>query len=233
MAQNRWILLLASLFFYLSAGVYGLLVVLCTSGVDFIVGQRIAATPEPNSRRHWLFVSLAVNLGTLAYFKYFGFFLSNANSALAMLGLHLPAWHHHVLLPVGLSYFTFSGISYVLDVYYRRLEPSRSAGEYLCYIAYFPKLLAGPIMRAGDFMVQLRQGMRATARDIETGAAYVLSGAVKKLLIADRLAGHVSLIFASPAQYDAFTLFQGVLGTPSRCIAISLDTRTWQSGSHG
>jgi alginate O-acetyltransferase complex protein AlgI len=113
---------------------------------------------------------------------------------------------------IGLSYFSFAGMSYVLDVYYEEIEPAQSMPDYLCYLVYFPKLVAGPIVRAADFLPQLRQGIQFSAEDFETGCAYLLVGAVKKLVIADQLASHVSMILAAPQHYDAFTLVQGMVG---------------------
>jgi alginate O-acetyltransferase complex protein AlgI len=116
------------------------------------------------------------------------------------------------LLPIGLSYFTFAGISYVLDIYYDRMEPSQSMAEYVCYVLHFPKLLAGPIVRAAELLPQFKRGVQLRAQDLEIGYAYFLVGAVKKLAIADQLASHVSMIFAAPKHYNAFTLVQGMLG---------------------
>lgn len=211
-AGERWLLLAASLLFYACLGVYGLCVLLLIATVDYHVGRRMAAAPDRPRRRRWLLVSLASNLGALAFFKYAGFVAHNVEAALSSLGMHARPWQPSVLLPVGLSYFTFAGLSYAFDVYGRRLEPSRSWSEYLHYLAYFPKILAGPIMRAGDFFAQGRGVARTRAGDVEAGLAYILLGAVKKLVIADQIAGHVGLIFASPAQYNAATLLQGVLG---------------------
>jgi alginate O-acetyltransferase complex protein AlgI len=115
-----------------------------------------------------------------------------------------------------LTFFKYSafaaGISYLLDIYYGKIEPSHSASEYLCYLVYFPKLIAGPIVRAADFLPQFSRGFRVTAQDVEIGFAYLLVGAVKKLVIADQLAGHVDMIMAAPQHYDAFTLVQGLIG---------------------
>ena len=211
-AHERWLLLAASLFFYACLGIYGVCVLLLIATIDYHVAARMAAAPDRTQRRRWLFVSLASNVGALVFFKYAGFVVQNAGAALSALGVHVQPWQSGVLLPVGLSYFTFAGLSYALDVYGRRLEPSTRWSEYVHYIAYFPKILAGPIARAGDFLGQGRGVARTTACDVETGLAYVLLGAVKKLVIADQLAGHVGLIFESPAQYSAGTLLQGLLG---------------------
>jgi alginate O-acetyltransferase complex protein AlgI len=211
-AADRWLLLIASYLFYLSSGLYGVLLLVATSTVDFQVAKRMAPAEDLVVRRRWLFVSLAGNLGVLAFFKYANFITDNINAALTVLGAHISAPHSTLILPIGISYFTFSGISYVLDVYYERIEPSTDPSEYLLYVAYFPKILLGPIVRAPELLPQLKRRPRATTADIEIGLAYILLGAVKKLVIADQLAAHVGLIFDSPSRYDAITLVQGLLG---------------------
>jgi alginate O-acetyltransferase complex protein AlgI len=211
-SAEKGLLLVASYLFYLSSGLYGVLLVVITSVVDFQVGRRMAPVEDATVRRRWLFVSLVANLGVLGFFKYSNFLSDNIRLAFAALGVQLAAPHYDLILPIGISYFTFSGISYVLDVYYERIEPCRDASEYLLYVAYFPKILAGPIVRAQELLPQLRERPRATATDIEVGASYFLLGAVKKLVIADQLAAHVGMIFDAPAQYDAATLLQGLVG---------------------
>jgi alginate O-acetyltransferase complex protein AlgI len=131
---------------------------------------------------------------------------------LAAFGVQVHSPHFDIALPIGISYFTFTGISYIVDVYYERIEPCRNLQGYLLYITYFPKLLAGPLTRAADLIPQLQARVRASAADIETGVLLFLLGAIKKVVIADQLAGHVGMIFASPNQYDAVTLLEGMVG---------------------
>jgi alginate O-acetyltransferase complex protein AlgI len=120
--------------------------------------------------------------------------------------------HYDIILPPAISYFTFASMSYVMDVYYERIHPTRSLRDYSLFVSFFPKLLAGPIMRAGDFLAQVQQRVRAHWTEIESGVCYFLLGAVKKLVISDQIAGSVNLIFSSPAQYDGLTLLQGAIG---------------------
>jgi alginate O-acetyltransferase complex protein AlgI len=206
------LLLVASYVFYLTSGPYGVVLVAITSVVDFHVGRRLGATEDPDSRKRWLFVSLAGNLGILGFFKYTSFLVDNIGAGLTALGVPVPVPHYDIALPIGISYFTFTGISYVLDVYYERMEPCETPREYLLYVAYFPKILAGPLVRARELLPQIKSGSQPSAADIEVGVSYFLFGAVKKVVIADQLAGHVDLIFATPGQYDALTLLQGLIG---------------------
>jgi alginate O-acetyltransferase complex protein AlgI len=124
----------------------------------------------------------------------------------------IPRPHLDIILPPGISFYTFASISYVIDVYYERISACRSARDYTLFVTFFPKLLSGPIVRATEFLPQLTERARASAGDIEVGLGYFLLGAVKKLVIADQVAGHVSLIFSAPSHYDAPTLLMGVLG---------------------
>jgi alginate O-acetyltransferase complex protein AlgI len=210
-SAQKWILIIFSYVFCLSFGLVGVLVVTSMAFVDFNVGRHLAATTSTNTRRRWLWVSLAVNVGVLVFFKYSVFLAETIDAASRPLGMRVPAPGHLPLL-IGLSYFTFAGMSYVLDIYYERIEPSQSVSEYLCYLVFFPKFVAGPIVRAAELLPQFRRGVRITAQDFETGCAYLLVGAVKKLVIADQLASHVSMILSAPQHYDAFTLIQGMIG---------------------
>ncbi len=210
--MKLWVLLIGSYVFYISGSVAGVALIIATSLVDYHVGKALAATEDVGARKRWLFLSLAFNLGILAFFKYTNFLLENAIAILNMFGFALASHRLDIPLPPGISYFTFSSLSYVLDIYYERALPTYKLSEYLLYVAYFPKLLAGPIARAEGFFEQVRENMRASAADIEVGALYFMLGAVKKIVIADQLGPHVDLIFANPGRYDAFTLIQGVLG---------------------
>lgn len=208
---QRWLLLVCSYLFYLTFGVVGALVITITGLVDFNVARRLGETTEARTRLQLLWVSLSVNLGALIFFKYSAFLTGIAAAALNPVDLRIMAPDSLPVL-VGLSYFTFAGMSYVLDTYYERITPAQTVSEYLSYLVYFPKLIAGPIVRAADLLPQLRRGVQISAQDIETGCAYLLVGAVKKLVIADQLASHVSMILAAPQHFNAFTLLQGMVG---------------------
>jgi alginate O-acetyltransferase complex protein AlgI len=209
---DKVFLLLASYCVYLTWSAWFILIIILISLTDYLLGKRLEDTKDPFQRKRFLGASLLVNLGLLVTFKYTNFILDNVFAGLRTLGLHPGTFHLNSGLPAGISYFTFASMSYVLDVYYERLPACRSALDYALFIAYFPKLLAGPIVRAVNFLPQLRQRARINVHDIETGLAYFLVGAVKKLVISDQIAGHIGLIFAAPTHYDGLTLLQGVLG---------------------
>jgi len=212
LSVRTWLLIIFSYLFYLTFGVGGMLVVTITAIVDFIVGRRLGNSLGEGTRKRWLWAGLAANLGPLVCFKYSGFLVEIIAAFLHPLGVRVSLPSHPVLTIIGLSYFSFAGISYVLDVYWERIEPARRLPEFLCYLMYFPKLTAGPIVRAADFLPQFSQGFKITAQDFEIGCGYLLVGAVKKLVIADQLASHVSMIMAAPEHFNAWTLVQGMIG---------------------
>jgi alginate O-acetyltransferase complex protein AlgI len=209
---EKGFLLIASWFFYMTWSVPCIFLLLLTSVSDYVISRKLGQTESPARRRRLLICSLSVNLGMLGVFKYSNFLVQNAWFALSALGLHSHRPHFDIILPPAISYFTFASLSYVIDVYYERIAPARSLTNYSLFVSFFPKLLAGPIMRAGDFLPQVQQRVRACAAEIEAGLCCFLLGAVKKLVISDQIAPHVNLIFAAPAQYDGLTLLQGVLG---------------------
>ncbi len=211
-AAINWLLLAASYAFYLSWSLPCGLLILTISVVDYLVGRHLAQTDAIRSRKRWLAASITVNLGLLGFFKYTNFLVANAGWAFRLLGVDTGAWRFDIILPVGVSFFTFKSMSYTLDVYRRSIQPCQSARDYLLYVSFFPQLLAGPIARAADLLPQLERAPRITSADVEAGLAQFGLGALKKLVIADQVASHVALIFASPGRYDALTLVQGACG---------------------
>jgi alginate O-acetyltransferase complex protein AlgI len=212
LTADKWFLLIASLCFYLSWSIPFVFLILFTSITDYSIGRKIGRTVEPASRRRWLTLSLIIDISLLGFFKYGNFFVENISVVINALGWRVGPLHYNVVLPPAISFYTFASMSYVLDVYYERLAVCKSARDYALFITFFPKLLSGPIVRGIEFLPQLRERLRASAEDIEVGLAYFLVGAVKKLVIADQMAGHVSLIFSAPEQYDRLTLLQGLVG---------------------
>src|SRR6266849_3685584 len=210
--RQTWLLLLFSYGFYLSSGLFGMLVVTLLSLVDFGVGRQLEISTSEETSRRWLWAGLTANIGVLVFFKYSVFLAETVATAVRPLGVRMSVPGAPLLQIIGLSYFTFAGMSYVLDIYYGKMKASDSVSEYVCYLMYFPKLIAGPIVRAADFLPQFSQGFKITAQDFEIGCGYLLVGAVKKLVIADQLASHVSMIMAAPQHFNALTLVQGMIG---------------------
>jgi len=210
--KEKWFLLLASYLFYMSWSVPCLSLIMFTSMVDYFIGLRLGKVEDHARRKSLLVLSLILNLGVLGYFKYANFFLDNTVSILSLIGFKSQIPHYDILLPVGISFFTFQSMSYTIDVYRRHLQPCQNCRDFLLFVAFFPQLVAGPIVRAADFLPQLLQRVRATAADVEAGLALFALGVVKKIVISDQIAPHVEMIFASPGRFDALTLLQGALG---------------------
>jgi alginate O-acetyltransferase complex protein AlgI len=211
-SAEKWLLLAASVCFYLSWSAPCVVLILFTSFFDYSIARKMGKTANPVRRKWLLILSMATNLGMLGFFKYTNFLLENVFGLFSAVGWHNKWPHYDIILPPAISYFTFASMSYMLDVYYERLSPCESARDYALFVTFFPKVLSGPIVRASEFLPQLKVRARPTAKDIEAGLILFLVGAVKKLVIADQVAGNVNLIFSAPAQYDGLTLLQGLLG---------------------
>src|SRR5215472_4978563 len=211
-SAQKWLLIIFSYLFLLTFGVASVVVVTLTALAGFHVGRRLGTSLSAEARQRWLCAGIAANLGPLVLLKYSAFLAGNVSGLLRALGIRLSVPGGPAVAIIGLSYFTFSGMSYILDIYNESIEPSESLSEFVCYLSYFPKLVAGPIVRAGELLLQFRSRLQFTAENFETGCAYLLVGAVKKLAIADQLAAHVSMILAAPQHYNAFTLAQGMIG---------------------
>jgi D-alanyl-lipoteichoic acid acyltransferase DltB (MBOAT superfamily) len=171
----------------------GLLIL--SSLVDFKVGAAMGQARTPALRRRWLYLSLGFNLGMLGFFKYFGFFLDSFHELLGKLGVAQPSWTWAVVLPVGISFYTFQTLSYTLDVYAKRIEPSRDLTAFLAFVAFFPQLVAGPIERASHLLPQFLEPRIIRRLDLEEGLLLVLWGLFKKVVFADQLAPFAELAF--------------------------------------
>ncbi len=227
--RERRLLLVASYAFYATWSPPAVLFLLAVSLVDYHVGRRLATTESARGRQRWLAVSLATNIGLLGFFKYTNFLLANAGWAARLFGVDTSGWRLDIILPVGISFFTFKSMSYTLDVHRRNIEPCRSLPDYLFFVSFFPQLLAGPIARAAELLPQLARRVRATASEVESGLVQFGLGAIKKLVVADQVAGHVNLIFAAPGQFDALTLLQGAAGYTMQIYCDFSGYRTWPS----
>ena len=191
------VLLAASYVFYAWWDWRFLSLIVVSTLVDFTVGRRVGASAEQATRKRWLTVSLCVNLTILGVFKYANFFIDSFDDALGSLGLGTSGIAIDVLLPVGISFYTFQTISYSFDVYRGRLEPTQNLLDFAVYVAYFPQLVAGPIERATRLLPQISVGQRnGPVRTVEA-CRLILGGLVKKVVIADGIAGTVDEVFGS------------------------------------
>lgn len=199
-------LLLASCVFYMSWNPYLILLILFSASIDYAASL---AMPQASPRgRKWLLVgSIAINLSLLGFFKYTHFFLDNWGQVCNWLGIdwNRPVWK--IVLPLGISFYTFETISYIVDVYKGRTEPIRNPLDYALFILFFPHLVAGPIVRPRDFLPQLKQPKRFSWNRMHLGVRLFLLGLCKKAVLADHLAGVVDPVFQNPGQYNSLSLW--------------------------
>ena len=208
--SRKALLLLASYYFYGSWDWRFLSLILLSTATDYVVGLRLHSADQQHSRRNWLTVSLIVNLGLLAVFKYFNFFAENAVLLGNRLGLSLDPVFLEIILPVGISFYTFQTMSYTIDIYRRQLEPTRNILDFSLFVAFFPQLVAGPIVRARDFIHQLSAGPRFSNIDFRWALTLFLIGFIKKACVADNLATFVDPFFAAPMDYGTLQSWLGV-----------------------
>ncbi len=210
-AQNIFILL-ASYFFYACWDWRFLSLIIISTLVDYTAGPKIQAARSERARKGWMLLSLGVNLGILGYFKYFNFFAGSFASLLSSLGMEVSYSTLNIVLPVGISFYTFQTLSYTLDIYRGKLEPTRNFIDFATFVAFFPQLVAGPIVRAKEFVHQLEKKRVFSFDDLQIGATRFLYGFFKKAFIADTLAVNiVDPVFANPADYSSGTIWLSLL----------------------
>jgi alginate O-acetyltransferase complex protein AlgI len=196
-----WLLLVASFCFYASWN-HWLAIIICVSTLlDYLLALGMEHATIPWRRKLLLCISLVANLGLLCYFKYVNFFLESLNEVLIASGS--PRWFRFldVILPIGISFYTFEAINYVVDVYRRRIPAERNLGDFMLFILFFPHLVAGPIVRARDFLPQIKRPKRLDWVRMHLGAQYFLMGLFKKLAIADRMALFADPVFEHPLEF--------------------------------
>jgi D-alanyl-lipoteichoic acid acyltransferase DltB (MBOAT superfamily) len=200
--------LAASYFFYIYWNASYIFLIVFTSAVDYVAALQMDKLPveDKRGRRRWLWFSIVANIGTLFIFKYFNFFADSVYNVLAALGLSVSPVTLDVLLPVGISFYTFQSLAYSIDVYRGNLKAERDLARFLTFVAFFPQLVAGPIERATHLLPQFSILHRFDhARTVE-GLRFILWGAFKKLVIADRLAIYVNTVYNDAGAYTGLPL---------------------------
>ena len=179
--------------------------------VDYVVGKRIHALEAKEERKRWLMVSLVFNIGLLGIFKYLGFAVAQAGSLAHWLGYSGPWWVPQVVLPVGISFYTFQSLAYTIDLYRRRIVPARSFFEYATYVSFFPQLLAGPIERPGHLLGQVEKPRgKMDNQRFREGLYYILTGLFRKIIIADNFAVIANAVFGKSV--DQLTGWEVLVG---------------------
>lgn len=198
LAHRNRLIVLASYFFYGWWDWRFMSLLLLSSGVDYVAGLGMAGADE-GKRRRMLGLSLGINLGVLGFFKYFDFFVENMVGLLNGLGMTANVPMLNVILPVGISFYTFQSLSYTIDVYRGQVKPTKDIAAFLAYVSFFPQLVAGPIERASSLLPQFLSVRRIDGRHIEMGVWLILWGLFKKVVVADNLAPLVDMVYADAA----------------------------------
>jgi D-alanyl-lipoteichoic acid acyltransferase DltB (MBOAT superfamily) len=209
-----WLLVVASFHFYAAWSFELAFLVTGTTCADYVFARMMNRTRRERLRFVVVLTSIVMNLGILCYFKYRGFFLNELYEALARAG-YQPGFKKldplSIFIPFGISFYTFEAISYAVDVYRRKIEPERSLPRFLLFILFFPHLVAGPIVRAGDFLRQTHRPKRWNWVRAQVGVQLFLMGCFKKMAIADRMAIFCNPIISNPADYSTGACWLAVL----------------------
>lgn len=209
-SQNA-LLLVSSYFFYGCWDWRFLFLLAFSTALDFYTGLRIHHSREARTRKGWLITSIVINVGFLAYFKYYNFFIESMVEFLSVLGVHPHIETLSIILPIGISFYTFHGLSYVFDIYNRKITPSTNVIEYALFVSFFPLLVAGPIERANHLLPQIEKPRHFDYNRAADGMRQMLWGFFKKIVIADGCAEYANIVFAQPDQHSGSTLLIGAL----------------------
>ncbi|SDS24583.1 MBOAT family O-acyltransferase [Christiangramia echinicola] len=179
--------------------------------VDYFVGRNLGVVSNKSHRKILLWISIIVNLGFLGFFKYYNFFLDNFKSAFSIAGIELNANSLNIILPVGISFYTFQTLSYTIDVYKNRLEPAKDFISFTAFVSFFPQLVAGPIERATNLLPQFYKSRKFDYSKAVDGMRQILWGLFKKIVIADNCAVYANHIFENSADMSGSTLLLGAI----------------------
>jgi alginate O-acetyltransferase complex protein AlgI len=209
-AQNFFLLVVSYVF-------YGwwdwrfLLLIAFSSSVDFFVANQLSLVEDKIKRKVLLWTSLTVNLGLLGFFKYANFFIDSFSELLANVGMQVNYSSLQIILPVGISFYTFQTLSYTLDVYAKKMEPTKDPIAFFAYVSFFPQLVAGPIERAANLLPQFFKSREFNYVKAKDASRQILWGFFKKMVIADTCASHVDYIFGNHGELQASLLVLGVI----------------------
>ena len=208
--QNT-ILLISSYYFYACWDWRFLSLILISSLVDFLVGIALSNQEHVVKRKVLLWTSISVNIGFLAFFKYYNFFVEEFVAVFSMFGREIQANSLNIILPIGISFYTFQTLSYSIDIYKRKLEPSRDFIAFSAFVSFFPQLVAGPVERASNLLPQFLRQRTFDYSNAVMGMQQILWGLFKKMVIADNCAELANMIFNNSADYSGSTLLLGAI----------------------
>lgn len=205
------LLVVSSYFFYGWWDWRFLSLILFSTIVDYSVGLLLSKQENHSKRKVLLWTSIIVNIGFLGFFKYFNFFLDNFVTAFSFFGIEINAQSLNIILPVGISFYTFQTLSYTIDVYKRRLDPTKDFVAFAAFVSFFPQLVAGPIERAVNFLPQFYNKRTFEYAKAVDGMRQILWGLFKKIVIANNCAEHVNLIFNNSSESSGSVLILGAV----------------------
>jgi D-alanyl-lipoteichoic acid acyltransferase DltB (MBOAT superfamily) len=187
-----------------------LLLIFISASIDYLAALKMIDAQNTTIRKRWLWLSLSVNLGLLCYFKYLFFIVDNATLALNYFGYNFQAPALNIILPLAISFYTFETISYIVDVYHKQIEPEKNFWRYSCFVIFFPKLIAGPVLRASEILPQFKQVLNFRNSLFISGLHRIIVGLFLKVVVADNLAPIVDAGFSQPintlSALDVWTL---------------------------
>jgi alginate O-acetyltransferase complex protein AlgI len=205
------LLLVASYFFYACWDWRFLFLLMFSTLLDYFTGLKMQDEVNQKGKRFWFWLSVIVNLGFLGFFKYYNFFAQSFAEAISHFGLKINPWTLNVILPVGISFYTFHGLSYVIDIYKDRIKAERNFVDYAVFVSFFPLLVAGPIERATHLLPQIKKHRTFDYAKAVDGLRQIIWGLFKKIVIADNCAGFANQIFNNSADYSGSTLVLGAV----------------------
>jgi alginate O-acetyltransferase complex protein AlgI len=205
------LLLFASYYFYACWDFRFLFLLIFSTVLDYYSGIKIAEAKNKKIKKVWFWLSISINLGFLGVFKYYNFFAESFSDAISLLGLHANLWTLKVILPVGISFYTFHGLSYVIDIYKERIKPEKNFTNYSVFVSFFPLLVAGPIERATHLLPQIHNKKKFDYSKTIDGLRQILWGLFKKVVIADNCAQYADMAFNNYTECSGSTLILGAV----------------------
>ena len=209
--QQNIVILLSSYLFYGWWDWRFLSLIFLSTVIDFLIGKALVKNREKLNRKYLLWISILINIGFLGFFKYFNFFIDNFIYAFSTLGIELNYQSLKIILPVGISFYTFQTLSYTIDVYKKKLEPTNDFIAFSAFVSFFPQLVAGPIERATNLLPQFKKNRKFDYNQATNGLRQILWGLFKKIVIADNCAIFVNQIFNNYNDYSGSTLVLGAI----------------------
>ncbi|MDP3447726.1 MAG: MBOAT family protein [Eubacteriales bacterium] len=206
-AQKHTVLLIASFVFYAYWDARFLLLLVLQTYISYILARKMERSATKRQAKRFMILGVSISLAILGFFKYFNFFIESFAQLFGIQSLGAL----NIILPVGISFYTFQALSYLIDVYKGKLKACDHFASISLYISFFPQLVAGPIVRASDFLPQLNEDRPMTRANLAEGFQIFLFGLIKKIVIADRLAVCVDAVFASPLSYSGFSILLAVI----------------------